>query len=463
MGECVKPASGDAGRLVKRGALAIAAAAALSGLWAGPAAAACAPASGAYAAAVLADSPLAYYRLDDPDATTLCDSSATASNGSYASSGVTFGAPGALTSSPDPAVQLGSPSSGIGTGGAGLTGDHSFTLEAWFRRGDTLQNQVLVTMGGSGRGNIAGLATWSNVAGGGTSGPSELGLDNYTTSASWNTAPVGVDIWDGGWHYLVVAYDQATKLVTAFVDDRSLGAETPTPLALAGAPIRLGTWIDTVVNKPFVGSADEIAVYPVALSAAQVDAHFQATLLPPVEGRLVNAVPQTGTVLVKLPSSAGGSKFVRLESIGRQLPVGSLVDATKGSVHVLTAGGSRGSAQQDGHFGGGLFSISQSRKNPLTTISMSGGGLGSCGKLPRGGAPKANKKRRLSARVLGQFRVLGRHSTTTASGAQFSMSDSCAGTLTVVRLGRVVVHDLVKHRSVTLRQGHRYFARRGNR
>jgi hypothetical protein len=41
------------------------------------------------------------------------------------------------------------------------------------------------------------------------------------------------------------------------------------------------------------------------------------------------------------------------------------------------------------------------------------------------------------------------------------MTDRCDGTLTVVRRGKVKVHDLVKDKNVTLTAGDRYFARRG--
>jgi hypothetical protein len=41
--------------------------------------------------------------------------------------------------------------------------------------------------------------------------------------------------------------------------------------------------------------------------------------------------------------------------------------------------------------------------------------------------------------------------------------DRCDGTLTTVKRGTVVVRDRVKHRTVTLKSGQRYLARRGNR
>jgi hypothetical protein len=43
------------------------------------------------------------------------------------------------------------------------------------------------------------------------------------------------------------------------------------------------------------------------------------------------------------------------------------------------------------------------------------------------------------------------------------VKDTCASTTTVSLHGTVVVNDLLKHRTVTLRTGQRYVARRGNR
>jgi hypothetical protein len=200
-------------------------------------------------------------------------------------------------------------------------------------------------------------------------------------------------------------------------------------------------------------------------------------LPPPSQGQTVNAIPDSGTVLVKLPpgasartrdpeTHAAAAGFVPLES-GRQLPVGSILDTSKGTVHLLAATDASGGTE-DGHFNGGLFSIGQGRKNPLTTLSMTGGALDSCSKLPRGGSRRAiaaakRPVRRLFSDVNGRFRTRGRNSTATVRGAQWSMTDSCSGTLTVVRQGTVAVRDLVKRRTVTLRAGQRYLARRGNR
>ena len=201
-------------------------------------------------------------------------------------------------------------------------------------------------------------------------------------------------------------------------------------------------------------------------------------LPPPTRGSTVNVVPVKGRVLVKLPpgaashakdawTRAAAAGFVPLESIGRQIPVGSLLDTKKGTVRLFSATNNAG-ATQHGDFSRGQFRVGQPRKSPLTTVSMTGGGLKACGvKLPHGGAPKvraAGKHRRsLFSNVKGRFRTRGRNSTATVRGTQFTVTDSCTGTLTKVKKGSVKVRDLWKRKTLVVKAGHSYLARRGNR
>jgi hypothetical protein len=199
----------------------------------------------------------------------------------------------------------------------------------------------------------------------------------------------------------------------------------------------------------------------------------EPSLPPPTQGSTVNAVPEKGKVFVKLPAGASGngkaSGFVPLESLGQQLPVGSTLDTRKGTVRLTSAANSSGKTQ-DGDFSKGLFNISQGRKNPLTTVSMTGGGLGACSKLPKGGAPKADagaakrgRRRTLFSNVHGRFRTRGRNSAATVRGTRFTVTDTCKGTLTQVKSGTVKVRDFWLRKTRTVKAGHSYLARRASR
>jgi hypothetical protein len=193
----------------------------------------------------------------------------------------------------------------------------------------------------------------------------------------------------------------------------------------------------------------------------------------PVEGRTATVAPEKGHVLIKLPSgshpkayglsAAAASGFVPLTA-GVTVPVGATLDTRRGQVRLITAANHSGGTQA-GHFSQGLFRFAQGRKNPLTTVSMMGGGLNGCStKLPRGGSAKqasaARKRRRsLFSTVHGHFRSRGRNSEATVRGTKWRMVDTCAGTLTSVKRGAVRVRDFRLRKNTIVRAGHHYFAR----
>lgn len=226
----------------------------------------------AYSAAVLVDGPLSYFRLDEPGGSTICDSSATPVNGTYGA-GVSYGTAGATAG--DAAI---SATAGIGNAGPGVSGSHDFTLEGWFRRTTTTQDQALVAIGAAAKGHIAGLTLWTTTTTGNypIAAASSIGLDTYESTNQWDTAPAGVNLWDGRWHYVAVTYSAAAGVATAYADGQSLGTRNPVALSITAGPIMLGHWVDTVINKLLIGSADDIAVYPTALPAGRILAHFQA-------------------------------------------------------------------------------------------------------------------------------------------------------------------------------------------
>jgi hypothetical protein len=199
-----------------------------------------------------------------------------------------------------------------------------------------------------------------------------------------------------------------------------------------------------------------------------------AELPPPVIGRTANAFPEKGNVLIKLPpgTSAAKAKALGLEgaaagfiplSEARHIPIRSTLDTTRGTVKLLTSAGT-GKAAQAGHFRGGLFVLGQAKKNPLTTLSMTGGGLSRCHtRVPAGGVPKpltaARTRRTLFSRVRGHFSSRGRNSSATVRGTEWTMTDTCAGTLTAVKRGAVTVRDFRLRKTRLVKAGQRYLAR----
>jgi hypothetical protein len=260
----------------------------------------CAAASSdAYVTAVLADSPVAYYPLDESSGTTMCDDSGNGNAGSYAGSGVTYGLTGplAIDSTQTGVSGDGSSASLLGTGPA-LTalsgGDQSFTLEGWYRAGSTPANEALVSLHDA-YPYTDGLAVLKNVNGCGSSGDVELALDELAASNCWDAqALAGINLQDGDWHYLAITYDSSTTDVSGYVDGHDLGSQTlgkyteyGQTVDWNGPTVLVGGWgAGGSTENPFHDDAAQIAVYGTALSTAQIDAHYGSALAYTVSASL---------------------------------------------------------------------------------------------------------------------------------------------------------------------------------
>lgn len=180
----------------------------------------------------------------------------------------------------------------------------------------------------------------------------------------------------------------------------------------------------------------------------------EAQLPPPVPGETVNASRSRGTVKVKLP---GSDEFFVLQD-GQQLPMGTTFDTSKGRVNLVAAANNSGKTQK-AWFYQGVFKVGQSKgRKPLTTLSMTG--RLQCG----GGAANASaarkRKRRLWGNGKGRFRTRGKHSAATVVGTKWLVEDRCNGTLTKVKRGKVRVRDFKRRKTILVRAGHQYFAKR---
>jgi hypothetical protein len=201
----------------------------------------------------------------------------------------------------------------------------------------------------------------------------------------------------------------------------------------------------------------------------------------PVLGRLVAAQPLRGQVFVSLPGSARasavappvpglkGRAFAPLRLAG-QIPVRSLLDTRRGTVRLTSAQNARG-RRASAEFRAGVFQVLQSRAaraRGLTELRLKGASFRSC----RSSGSRASNRvgptaararrtiRRLRGRGRGRFRVRGRYSAATVRGTDWTVSDRCDGTLTKVRRGKVAVRDFRRKRTVLLRAGRSYLAKR---
>jgi hypothetical protein len=102
----------------------------------------------------------------------------------------------------------------------------------------------------------------------------------------------------------------------------------------------------------------------------------------------------------------------------------------------------------------------------VTDLALAGGSFAQCPtKKTRGTAgaralgPKAIV-RRLFGSGKGRFRTSGRFAAATVRGTVWDVYDRCVGTYVDVKSGAVAVSDLRLHRTVVVRAGRSYLARR---
>ncbi len=173
-----------------------------------------------------------------------------------------------------------------------------------------------------------------------------------------------------------------------------------------------------------------------------------------------NIAPVSGTVLVRLP---GTSTFVSLSSL-REVPFGTLVDATHGRVRVITVGPH---GIQIGEFFGGEFVLNQNRRG-LVVATLAGGDFSVCptarerSHLARTSSKHASGKhvvRKLWADAHGSYSTKGNYAAGAVQGTEWLTEDLCEGTLIRVTRDKVVVTNLVNHHHLIVKTGHKYLAK----
>jgi hypothetical protein len=202
---------------------------------------------------------------------------------------------------------------------------------------------------------------------------------------------------------------------------------------------------DTVENTTEFSACFPLAKPPI-VPPAIVD-----TLIP-VNGKVVVVEPVAGTILVKRP---GQKKFTPLKE-GEEIPIGSIVDATKGKV-VLTTTNAAGE-EQSATFYGGAFLVQQAKGSEQVVLTLKRGNFKSCKK---GGGASASKRkgRKLWGSGKGSFKTKGNHGSATVRGTVWLTEDRCGATFFKVKEGVVTVRDFDDRRTLKLKAGKSYLAK----
>ena len=218
------------------------------------------PASG-YVQAVLADSPVGYWRLGEPAGPIAVDE--TGDHDGVYSGTIEFGRPGALAGENDTSVGL------DGTGGVATVAHHPaltpalLTVEVWIRPDPTAGIYDAVLTKSSDTNWVDGYGLYYSGA-----GEITFYVNNYSSSSV--SAPIAFDQWQ----HVVGTYDGndlRLYLDGALVSSRQLGA----PIAHVTANLLLLQG-EGSTSWAWTGELDEIAVYGTVLSAQRVAAHYMA-------------------------------------------------------------------------------------------------------------------------------------------------------------------------------------------
>lgn len=231
--------------------------------------------AGSYPAKVVADGAVAYWRLGETSGLTAVDVIAGA-NGTI-SGGVMLGQAGALSDG-DKAMLFDGTTGKIAT--PSITIPDIFTVEAWAK----------LPSGTTGYEPIVGTHTGAQAAG-------QFMLGYYNANRIVLQAEPGglyfgsiQTLAEDSWHHLVVVFTGAQ--ISAFND----GVETIAPTAqahISSANVLNIGW--DFFYGFYIGAVDEVAIYPTALTAPQIAAHYAAktwTAMPDIRWRWCRYVPR---------------------------------------------------------------------------------------------------------------------------------------------------------------------------
>jgi Concanavalin A-like lectin/glucanases superfamily/Putative Ig domain len=255
-----------------------------------------------YAQLVLANHPIAYWRLDETTGSVAYDCVA-GNNGIY--NKVLLGQPGNALLDTHKVARFGS----LASANSMVTNlmidfatssSATFSIEAWVNGGAQGADNGLVTKGTGGGGEQFNLDC------GGSGHAFRFFVRDSAGSAHLATSSVANN---NQWHHLVGVCDQVHSNVVLYVDGANAAQTTIVPgSGILGStnPMSLGSRQSAAAayDYQFVGLMEEVAIYNYALSSAQVQAHYKAVgnrapvfvTNPFTEPAIIAGQPGSGTI-----------------------------------------------------------------------------------------------------------------------------------------------------------------------
>jgi RHS repeat-associated protein len=222
-----------------------------------------------YGDQILADRPMAYYRLGETSGTSAADASGNGHGGSYNS--VQLGSPGAVNGDANTAVSFNSPGQAYVSLPANTFNNFTggFTFEAWVNPSISATSQHIFDFGNGVTTDEIYLTR--NAATNGVT----FGVANTSTTKGSISAP---DVLrPAEWQDIAVT-ETATGVATIYRNGVAIASGTlPVPTNPTGG--RTNAWIGRSPNAGdsyFYGSIDEVAIASTALGSDRLLAHWQA-------------------------------------------------------------------------------------------------------------------------------------------------------------------------------------------
>jgi hypothetical protein len=215
-----------------------------------------------YLDAVLADQPIAYWRLDDTDATAR---DVTGNFPATYDGTCMHGATGALTGDPDPATYFNGACTVTASNVPSFTGISAFTIELWLSPGANLGNALVM------KETRVGNAVSGAPIDGYTIFVDPLGayVERVVGQNQYVTTPTMLS--SQGFHHLVGTYD---GVQLAFYIDGTQVATTPDGRTANATtvPLQIGGWGMPSMGET-MGTYDEVAIYDHALAPDRIALH----------------------------------------------------------------------------------------------------------------------------------------------------------------------------------------------
>lgn len=293
----------------------------------------------AYLDEVLADSPYAFYRLDETAGTQAADASGNARHGTYVAT-PTLGAASGHPTQLGTAVAFNGTSqyATLAVDGFGGLLTSGYTVEFWLK---TAATNVVAVFGVFNDGTTTAYRLRLNVN---AAGVTTIGTHQVFTrgedgaSGEWAFTAA---LHDNAWHHVVIASVPTSSTIRhAWVDGTPATvsgtnvtgsiANFTYPLTLAANNSRgtIGTFAAATLN--------EVAFYPSVLSETRVQAHYTAALQVPVQGTAAAAAAMAGSVGLARPVGGLSIAAADVPAAGTGVARDSL--ATAAAAAATTAG-----------------------------------------------------------------------------------------------------------------------------